>query len=289
MPSCETMEVSTGALDPACTCEACTLYSRSYLHHLVKCREPLGWQLLAFHNLSFYLRLMAEIRAQLERGTFARFHAEQRVQLALVDQDNPPARGPRRRIGKPSTRGAFAVVTGETYSALVRIGEPLPGDPDARATRLLERSLRLAALVRGEPRVERVPESRSLVPDERPLVIWDIGLGAAHVAMALVRQLDGTEHAPVELVSFERDLDGFRLALDHQKEFAHLRHPAPHILARSGAYRRDGFVWTVCEGDIAETHVGRPRPDLVLYGLRSSAILAQLALGDAEVLHEVPS
>jgi len=30
------------ALDPACTCDACTRTPRSYLHHLVKCREPLG-------------------------------------------------------------------------------------------------------------------------------------------------------------------------------------------------------------------------------------------------------
>ena len=43
-------------LDPACACDACTPYSRSYLHHLVKCEEPLGWQLLAFHNLALLPR-----------------------------------------------------------------------------------------------------------------------------------------------------------------------------------------------------------------------------------------
>jgi len=58
------------ALDEGCTCEACRRHSRSYLHHLVKCQEPAGWQLLAEHNLRFYVRLMAEIRAAIRDGTF---------------------------------------------------------------------------------------------------------------------------------------------------------------------------------------------------------------------------
>ena len=60
-------------LDDACTCEACTRYSRSYLHHLIKCDEPLGWHLLATHNLTFYLQLMRDIRAHVRADTFAAF------------------------------------------------------------------------------------------------------------------------------------------------------------------------------------------------------------------------
>src|SRR6201999_668859 len=33
---------SEDALDAGCPCEACTRHSRSYLHHLVKCAEPVG-------------------------------------------------------------------------------------------------------------------------------------------------------------------------------------------------------------------------------------------------------
>jgi queuine tRNA-ribosyltransferase len=62
-------------LDPACACEACTRHSRSYLHHLIKSREPLGWQLLAEHNLRFYVRLMTEIRAAIRDGSFAELRA----------------------------------------------------------------------------------------------------------------------------------------------------------------------------------------------------------------------
>src|SRR5207342_1986634 len=32
-------------LDATCPCDACRLYTRSYLHHLVKAREVLAWQL----------------------------------------------------------------------------------------------------------------------------------------------------------------------------------------------------------------------------------------------------
>ena len=33
-------------LDPSCMCPTCTTYSRSYIHHLVKTKEVLGWHLL---------------------------------------------------------------------------------------------------------------------------------------------------------------------------------------------------------------------------------------------------
>jgi queuine tRNA-ribosyltransferase len=93
------------ALDPACTCDACTRTPRSYLHHLVKCREPLGWQLLAFHNLAFYVRLMADIRAHIRAGTFAAFRAEQRELLVRADPDHPPGRRPRVKPRKARSRG----------------------------------------------------------------------------------------------------------------------------------------------------------------------------------------
>ena len=62
-------------LDPTCGCEGCTRHSRSYLHHLVKAREPLGWQLLAEHNLRFYVQLMADIRSAIRGGRFAELRA----------------------------------------------------------------------------------------------------------------------------------------------------------------------------------------------------------------------
>ena len=95
-------------LDAACACEACAR-PRSYLHHLMKHKEPLGWQLLAFHNLAFYLRLMADIRAALRAGTFPAFYAAQRELLTRADPDNPPGKKPRvKPRHRPRARGSGA-------------------------------------------------------------------------------------------------------------------------------------------------------------------------------------
>ena len=64
-----------GPLDPACDCYTCTHYSRAYLRHLDKCNEILGPRLATLHNLHFYQRLMADIRAAIEAGSFAAFAA----------------------------------------------------------------------------------------------------------------------------------------------------------------------------------------------------------------------
>jgi len=72
-------------LDPTCPCEACTRHSRSYLHHLVKTREPLGWQLLAHHNLRFYVRMMSDIRDAIANDTFVAYRAALREILATEE------------------------------------------------------------------------------------------------------------------------------------------------------------------------------------------------------------
>ena len=248
------------ALDRACSCAACATHSRSYLHHLVKCREPLGWQLLAFHNLRFYLGLMAEIRARIRDDTFAAFHAERRQTLGLVDEDNPPTGpAPRAKPRAPTSRGAFAVHTGHGFASIQHVpsGEIMHSvnDPDVEAERVYVAQSSLLATC-----------------SERPLVVWDVGLGAAHNAMALVRALERAPHAGVTLVSFERDLDAFRLALANQKHFAHLRHAAPHVLAHAGAFARDGLTWTLCEGDFLATFTAQPPPDIIFYDPFSSKV-----------------
>ncbi len=69
-------------IEDGCACEACTRHSRAYVHHLVKAREPLGWQLLAEHNLQLYARMMAAIREAIARAAFAAYHTAQREVLA---------------------------------------------------------------------------------------------------------------------------------------------------------------------------------------------------------------
>ena len=63
-------------LDPECDCYTCSNFSRSYLHHLDKCKEMLGAQLNTIHNLRFYQRLMSDLRSAIETGTLSRFVEE---------------------------------------------------------------------------------------------------------------------------------------------------------------------------------------------------------------------
>jgi queuine tRNA-ribosyltransferase len=58
-------------LDDESDCPAARDYSRAYLHHLVKSGESLGAMLLTWNNLSYYQRLMQDIRDAIEAQDFA--------------------------------------------------------------------------------------------------------------------------------------------------------------------------------------------------------------------------
>ncbi len=62
-----------GPLDPACGCEVCARYSRSYLRHLFVAGEMLAGILATHHNLYFYLDTMRKIRQAIESGQFESF------------------------------------------------------------------------------------------------------------------------------------------------------------------------------------------------------------------------
>ena len=57
-------------LDEESDCPAARDYSRAYLHHLVRSQEALGAMLLTWNNLSYYQKLMQDIRAAIEAGAF---------------------------------------------------------------------------------------------------------------------------------------------------------------------------------------------------------------------------
>jgi queuine tRNA-ribosyltransferase len=59
-----------GPLDPACPCMTCATVSRSYLRHLHMAKEILYARLATLHNLTFYARHVAHLRARiLAEGT----------------------------------------------------------------------------------------------------------------------------------------------------------------------------------------------------------------------------
>ncbi len=61
-------EQDTRPIDPACDCQACCNYSRSYIRHLERCNEILGARLMTMHNLRFYQNLMQGLRKAIEAG-----------------------------------------------------------------------------------------------------------------------------------------------------------------------------------------------------------------------------
>jgi queuine tRNA-ribosyltransferase len=62
-------------LESDCLCYTCTNFSRAYLHHLFGTDEMLGPTLLSLHNVAFYCRLMAQIRAAIEEQRLREFQA----------------------------------------------------------------------------------------------------------------------------------------------------------------------------------------------------------------------
>lgn len=63
-------------IEEGCDCVACAGgFSRSYLRHLDRCNEMLGPMLGTLHNLRYYQRLMAQMRAAIGEGRFTDFRA----------------------------------------------------------------------------------------------------------------------------------------------------------------------------------------------------------------------
>ena len=81
-------KLSEERLDPDCDCETCTTYSRAYLHHLTKTEEVLGWQLLSLHNLTFYHRMMAEIREAIFADRFKTYYDAKKAAWSVSESSD---------------------------------------------------------------------------------------------------------------------------------------------------------------------------------------------------------
>jgi len=60
----------TGPIEADCPCPACRRFSRGAIRHFFNVGEMLGPILVSLHNLTYYQRLMTQIRKQIEDGTF---------------------------------------------------------------------------------------------------------------------------------------------------------------------------------------------------------------------------
>jgi len=208
-------KVADEPLDPECKCPTCARDSRASLHHLTKARETLGWQLLGQHNIYFYHQLMREIRQSILEDRFLELYHAKRTFLHEDDMDNPVIHPKVKRKKTPSLQlGNYEVHTAfEGFSSIrhVSSGEIMHSrnEPMEEARQLYIEQANLA---------QRVCEGEGEA-GASPLVIWDVGLGAAANAMAAIACYEAAAQAgpvrPMQILSFENDLDSLELAFRH--------------------------------------------------------------------------
>lgn len=74
-------------LDPDCDCYTCRHYSRAYLRHLFKADEMLGYRLMSIHNVSYLVKLTANIRKAIAEDRFLEFKKSVYETYGLNDSD----------------------------------------------------------------------------------------------------------------------------------------------------------------------------------------------------------
>ncbi len=62
--------------------DLCQKYKMSYIHHLFRNKELLGLQLATLHNLTFYCRLMEEVRSRISEDRFDNWYEDEAEKLA---------------------------------------------------------------------------------------------------------------------------------------------------------------------------------------------------------------
>jgi queuine tRNA-ribosyltransferase len=259
-------------LDPTCPCPTCKRYSRAYLHHLTKTKETLGWQLLGQHNIYFYHSLMREIRESILQDRFLALYEAKRIFLHEDDIDNPVHKQKTKRKKTPAlTLGDYAVhIAMEGFASIKHVssGEIMhsrtPPMEDARALYIEQSNL-----------AERL---RTDAEAQEPLIVWDVGLGAAANAMAAIECYEEQAKAgpvrPMRIVSFENDLDSLELAVRHSDKFLYLRHSGPTWILRQGEWQSrefPGLSWRLVRGSFLDTMESvEERPEVIFYDMFSS-------------------
>jgi len=249
-----------GPIDPACNCPTCTTHSMAYLFHLNKVQEPQGWQLLGLHNVHFYMQLMRAMRAHILADDWLPFYRSQRHLLDARDSYGAPVRhvtkAQRQKLKLKLGRYEVIIRDGTGHIREMTSGEVMHSvnDPAEEARSLYVEQSRL---------VERLTE-----PAAAPLVVWDVGLGAASNAMAAIQAVEAMRgRGRLTLVSFENDLDSLKLALRHPAWFKHLRHAAPRGLLAENRWSNAaaGVEWLLLRGDFNATKFTAPLPDIIFF------------------------
>lgn len=270
------------ALDRECTCSTCREFSRAYLHHLIKSAEVRGCLLIGAHNLHFYKNLTQAIRTSILGGSFSSFYLKQRAVLGLVDIENPslhPKPGSLDKSTKSkkdtssqtltsfnqdSSTRRYKVVTrsdleGITYSTVAdrNSGEVMHSvsNPMLESTELYVKQTGLAERIKCHP--------------EKPVVIWDVGLGAGMNASAAIRCAmdchDSNRSERLCIYSFEQTLEPAKLVLENRDKFDSILIEPLEILIKEKCWENENIAWHLLEGDFLIEMLTTPIPDLIFY------------------------
>jgi len=77
-------------LEADCTCPACRQFSRAYLHHAVKSGEIIAAMLLTWHNLTYYQRLMGNLRQAIAEARLPQWVATYRARRPVDESAISP-------------------------------------------------------------------------------------------------------------------------------------------------------------------------------------------------------
>jgi queuine tRNA-ribosyltransferase len=211
---------------------------------------------------------MREMRQSILADDFLSYYEAKRFELTRSDEDNPVNR-PRKSVkaSQPTRLGDYEIHTSaQGYCSIRQIssGEIIHSvnAPDEEANRLyVEQSCLAARLLKQES-------------DRDELVIWDVGLGAAFNAMAVIHCFERSLAIPatqalrrLRLVSFEWDFDPLLLALGFPNRFPHLRHGAPFHILETGQWKHASNLleWELLKGDFRDFIESAKIPEIIFY------------------------
>jgi queuine tRNA-ribosyltransferase len=60
-------------IDKTCNCFVCKDYSKAYLRHLIREKEPVGKELCSYHNICFLANLINKAKQEIKKGNFEKF------------------------------------------------------------------------------------------------------------------------------------------------------------------------------------------------------------------------
>ena len=205
---------------------------------------------------------MNTMRNHILEGTFISFYHDQKDRLQIRDKDNP-VKPPKAKKKKLPSLNAYETIKHEDgfHSIRHRVSQEVMhsvNNPQVESQTIYVDQSRFSDRIRDDKTDE--------------IILWDVGLGAGTNAMTALENFDAlykkdSFNKKLKIISFENDLDSFRLAAANGILFPHMRHGAPTQLLKNGAWQSsDNHInWKLLDGDFWEMMSHAEIPDIIYY------------------------